>query len=119
MIGALVAACAVFGVAIPAIVLAASHHTDKGGPVHVQLSSSEEHGRELFSVTCNQCHTLRAANAVGQVGPNFDQLQPPKALVIDAIANGRARGAGRMPAGLLSGKDAADVAAYVDKVAGR
>ena len=38
--------------------------------------------------------------------------------MLDAIINGRARGVGRMPAGLYSGQDAQDVAAYVAKVAG-
>jgi mono/diheme cytochrome c family protein len=39
--------------------------------------------------------------------------------VLDAIKNGRARGVGQMPANLLSGEDAEDVADYVAAVAGR
>jgi mono/diheme cytochrome c family protein len=46
-------------------------------------------------------------------------LHPPKGLVLDAIANGRARGSGQMPKGLVDGEDAQDVAAYVVAVAGR
>ena len=68
---------------------------------------------------CATCHTLKASNAVGKVGPNLDVLHPPKGLILDAIANGRARGQGQMPAGLVDGQDAQDVAAYVAAVAGR
>ena len=56
---------------------------------------------------------------MGRVGPNLDNLRPPKALILNAIAQGRARGVGRMPAQLLQGQDAQDVAAYVSKVEGR
>ena len=45
-------------------------------------------------------------------------LHPPKGLILDAIAKGRARGQGQMPAGLVDGQDAQDVAAYVAAVAG-
>ena len=61
----------------------------------------------------------RAANAVAQVGPNLDTLRPPKALVLDAIKNGRAKGNGQMAAGLYQGQDAEDVAAYVAKAVGQ
>jgi mono/diheme cytochrome c family protein len=56
---------------------------------------------------------------VGKVGPNLDQLHPPQALVIDAIRKGRARGQGQMPANLVDGQDAQEVAAFVAKVGGR
>jgi cytochrome c5 len=107
-----------FGIAIPALVLANDNDSRDNNLAGVKLTSAEAHGRELFGHTCQQCHTLAASNAVGRVGPNLDQLRPPKALVLDAVINGRARGVGRMPAGLLSGHDAQDVAAYVAKVAG-
>jgi cytochrome c5 len=108
-----------FGIAIPALVLANDNDSRDNNLSGVKLTAAEAHGRELFGHTCQQCHTLAASNAVGKVGPNLDQLRPPKALALDAILKGRARGVGRMPAGLLSGKDAEDVAAYVAKVAGR
>ena len=59
------------------------------------------------------CHTLEAANAVAQVGPNLDTLRPTKALVLDAIENGRARGNGAMARNLVIGEDAEDVAEFV------
>jgi mono/diheme cytochrome c family protein len=107
------------GIAIPAVVIAGNHHNDEAGAARVQLNSHEEKGRELFGQICQQCHTLAASDAVGKVGPNLDKLKPPKSLVVDAVINGRAQGAGTMPAGLYTGQDAQDVAAYVAAVAGK
>jgi mono/diheme cytochrome c family protein len=107
------------GVAIPAVVIAGNEGSDRAGAAQTKLTAAEQHGRELFGRICQQCHTLAEANAVGKVGPDLDKLKPPKALVLDAILNGRARGAGRMPAGLYQGKDAADVASFVAAVAGK
>ena len=58
----------------------------------------------MFAKYCATCHTLAASNAVGKVGPNLDMLHPPKGLILDAIKNGRARGQGQMPAGLVDGR---------------
>jgi mono/diheme cytochrome c family protein len=106
------------GVLVPALVIAAAKSTDKA-PGGVKLTAADERGREIFAERCATCHTLAAANAVGKVGPNLDQLHPPKALVIDAIRKGRARGQGQMPANLVDGQDAQQVADFVAKVAGR
>lgn len=111
--------CVLVGGVLPAVVIAKNTNQSKAGYQGVKLTAAERHGRELFGRTCNECHTLAAANTAGKVGPNFDQLRPPKSLVLDAIINGRAQGNGRMPAGLLSGPDAEDVAAFVAKVSGR
>jgi mono/diheme cytochrome c family protein len=111
------------GLALPALVLVnngdnhASH--GEGG---VQLNAAETNGRELFARNCSTCHTLAGSHAVGRVGPNLDELNGGNlkpAFVLDAIAKGRARGNGQMPAGLLYGEDAQDVADYVAAVAGR
>lgn len=109
----------VFGVAVPALVLA-FNGADRAsaGPAGLHLNASQTRGRTLFARQCATCHTLHAANAVGRVGPNLDVLRPPKALVLDAIANGRARGMGQMPALLYQGRDAQDVANFVASVAG-
>lgn len=85
----------------------------------ISLSKSQEHGRELFGRNCSNCHTLKGANAVAEVGPDLDTLKPPKSLVLDAIHKGRARGSGQMAANLVQGKDADDVADFVAKVAGK
>jgi mono/diheme cytochrome c family protein len=107
------------GVAIPAVVIAGDRDDKVDSKTGQTLTAAELHGREVFGQKCQQCHTLRGANAVGKVGPNFDQLRPSKAVVLDAVAQGRVRGAGTMPAQLVQGKDAVDVAAFVAAVAGR
>jgi mono/diheme cytochrome c family protein len=106
------------GVAIPTVVIAGNEDDDEAGAARVKLTPAQERGRELFGQVCQQCHTLKAANAVGLTGPDLDKLKPPRALVLDAIVNGRARGQGTMPAGLYQGQDAEDVAAFVARVAG-
>jgi mono/diheme cytochrome c family protein len=108
------------GVAVPlAIAVVNGNDHAKSAPGGVNLNASQTSGRAIFAKYCATCHTLRASNSVGRVGPNLDQLHPPKALILNAIAQGRARGNGQMPAGLVDGKDAQDVAAYVAGVAGR
>ena len=107
------------GVAVPAVVLAADHSDRNVGDSSIKLNAAEEHGRQIFGERCNNCHTLAAARTQGKVGPNLDQLKPPAALVLNAIENGRMRGNGTMPAGIVSGKDAQDVAAFVGAVAGK
>lgn len=115
----IVIVCLAFGVALPALVIANDEHGDKAGRADIKLTAAEKRGRELFGHSCNQCHALAASKTVGRVGPSLDDLRPPQALVLNAIEQGRARGVGRMPAALLQGQDAQDVAAYVAKVAGR
>jgi mono/diheme cytochrome c family protein len=75
-------------------------------------------GQALFtSVGCSSCHTLAAAGAHGQVGPNLDTLKPTRARVAKQVTNG---GGGMPPfRGQLSSAQIQQVAAYVAKVAGR
>jgi len=109
-LGALV----VLGVAIPAGVLASNKNNDSIPEAGIRnLTELQKHGQELFGQRCKQCHTLAAANANGKIGPNLDQLQPEKGLVLDAIKNGRARGNGQMPAQIVEGQDAEAVAQFV------
>jgi mono/diheme cytochrome c family protein len=108
------------GLAVPlAIGVVNSNDHAKSAPGGVDLNGSQADGRAVFARYCSTCHTLKASNAVGKVGPNLDVLHPPKGLVLDAIAKGRARGQGQMPRGLVDGQDAQDVAAYVAAAAGR
>src|SRR2546423_5296715 len=110
----------IFGLGLPALVLATNGGDNKSdkAPGGVELTSAQVNGRTLFAKNCATCHTLRAVNAVGKVGPNLDQLRPPAPLVLNAIQNGRARGNGQMPADLVAGSDAKDVASFVSAVAG-
>ena len=113
-----VLAVVLLGLAVPVAVGIAGNGTEKE-PGSVALSKADMQGREQFSRNCAQCHTLEAAKAVGRVGPNLDDLRPPKALIVDAIDKGRARGRGQMPAQVIEGPDVQKVAGYVAKVAGR
>jgi outer membrane protein assembly factor BamB/cytochrome c5 len=74
-------------------------------------------GAALFSRNCASCHTLAAAHANGTVGPNLDQLEPSKSVVLRQVTNG----GGGMPAfgGRLSKAQIAAIAAYVASSAGR
>jgi mono/diheme cytochrome c family protein len=122
LIGAFAVMLAV-GLAVPALILinnGDNHASEGAGGAH--LNANATRGRELFARNCATCHTLGGSNAVGRVGPNLDTLNGgnlQQAFVLDAIQKGRAQGNGQMPAGLLLGQDAKDVAAYVSTVAGR
>jgi mono/diheme cytochrome c family protein len=106
------------GLVVPGLIMAGNSQEEKG-PGGVALNDSDVDGRQVFARYCSNCHTLKGANAVGKVGPNLDELRPPKALVLDAIAEGRARGQGQMPRNLVDGEDAQNVANFIVKVAGR
>jgi mono/diheme cytochrome c family protein len=114
---AIVGVIALFGVAVPVVVLSGDQAT--AGPGGRTLSPDLAAGRKLFNAKCATCHTLKDAGAVGRVGPNLDQLAPTAGLTLDAIKNGRARGQGQMPAQLLDGQDARNVARYIEAVAGQ
>jgi mono/diheme cytochrome c family protein len=107
---------ALFGLAVPAIVLLGDQAS--AGPGGGNLSADNKEGRQIFAERCATCHTLKDAEAVGKVGPSLDVLQPPEALTINAIKQGRA-GKGQMPAQLLEDQDARKVARYLVDVAGR
>jgi mono/diheme cytochrome c family protein len=124
---AVVAVVFVFGLIVPALVLAfngANKASVAVGGVH--LNAEQQHGRVLFSESCAVCHTLAATRSEGHVGPNLDirlGSQIPteagrRALVLSAIAEGRARGLGQMPALLYQGKDAEAVADFLAATAG-
>jgi mono/diheme cytochrome c family protein len=118
-VGAFLVALAVLGIGVPAAVIAAVDNRNDIPEADVtNLTAAEKHGQELFGQRCIYCHTLKAANAVAQVGPNLDDARPSKAVVLDAIKNGRANGRGQMAAGIYEGKDAEDVAAFVAKAVG-
>jgi mono/diheme cytochrome c family protein len=52
-------------------------------------------GEAIFAEAgCGGCHVLEAAGTSGTVGPNLDESQPPKELVIERVTNGM----GAMPA---------------------
>ena len=120
-------AAILFGVGLPVLVGVVNANTQsKNAPGGVRLTAAQQEGRQSFARNCSQCHRLAAANGVGRVGPDLDRLisQLPDqerkvAFVMDAIIKGRARGQGQMPAEVVDGQDAEDVADFVATVAGR
>jgi cytochrome c5 len=115
---AFVVALIVLGICVPVAVIVATKNEHNISQSGVKLTAAEANGRELFGQRCALCHTLKAANAVAQVGPDLDQLQPNKALVLATIKSGRSAGNGQMPANIYTGQDAVDVAEFVAKAVG-
>ena len=107
------------GIGVPAVVISAVASNDSIPEANVtDLTAAEKHGRELFGRRCASCHTLKAANAVAEIGPNLDAAPRTKAVVLDAIEKGRSNGNGQMAANLYTGQDAEDVASFVAKATG-
>jgi len=74
-------------------------------------------GRSVFaSAGCAGCHTLHAAGAGGQIGPNLDRLRPTYPVVLAKVENG----GGGMPSfrSQLTAQQIKDVAAFVSTTAG-
>jgi mono/diheme cytochrome c family protein len=73
-------------------------------------------GKTIFQSDCASCHTLKAANATGTIGPNLDQLKPAEARVKRQVENGGSV----MPAfkGKLTEAQIAAVAKFVASSAG-
>ncbi len=74
-------------------------------------------GKTIFTSNCASCHTLKAAGASGQVGPNLDELEPDMATVEKQVTGG----GGGMPAfgSILSPAEIKEVAAFVSSEAGK
>lgn len=120
-----------FGIAIPAVFLVGNHSNANAQVGGIKLTAAEKTGREMFGFRCGVCHTLAAANATGKVGPNLDTIKPNEALVLRTIQNGclqsppsptaptNCLGQGTMPAQIIQGRQAQDVAKFVAAVAGK
>lgn len=120
-----------FGIALPLVLLIGNHTNANSQVGGYKLTPAEKSGRELFGQHCAVCHTLAAANAVGKVGPNLDTIKPSESLVLHTITYGclqnppsstaptNCLGAGNMPALIIAGQQADDVAKFVARVAGR
>src|SRR5690349_15289642 len=75
-------------------------------------SAAKLPGAKVFAKAgCAGCHTLQAANAKGQIGPNLDELKPDQSTVERQVRNG---GNG-MPSfkSRLSGTQISQVASFV------
>ena len=76
------------------------------------LTGDATAGEAVFaSAGCGGCHTLAAAGASGNVGPNLDESKPPTELIVTRVTKGE----GSMPpfGEQLDPQQIADVAAYV------
>jgi mono/diheme cytochrome c family protein len=92
-------------------------------------SASVHHGAMLFNQRCSGCHSLEAADAFGSKtpgqikggertdAPNFNVRKETREDVLSAIRNGGFSGA-IMPANIVVGPDARDVALFLERYAG-
>ena len=83
----------------------------------VKSSGGASGGEEVFASNCATCHTLAAAEATGQVGPNLDELMPSEKTVQTQVETG----GDKMPSfkGNLSPEEIKAVATFVSKSAGK
>ena len=85
-----------------------------------KVATSDDGAKQLFATNCGACHTMARAGTNGVVGPNLDQLLAglpgQQERVLSAIQVGRG---GAMPAGILLGEQAEEVADFVARVAGQ
>jgi mono/diheme cytochrome c family protein len=107
-----------------------SFATGCGHKLEVSKSEGPVHGGAvLFNERCSGCHTLDAADAFGSKpegkvqggertdGPNFNVRKESREDVLYAIRNGGFSGA-IMPANIVVGQDARDVALFLERYAG-
>jgi mono/diheme cytochrome c family protein len=123
-------------VLLPAGIVAAS--VVLGGCNLADSGTNLVNGKEQFVAKCASCHVLERAGATGVVGPNLDEafqrarkdgfgestfeglvhaqiLNPAINPQVDPVTKRQAS----MPAKLVTGDDAEDVAAYVASAAGK
>jgi mono/diheme cytochrome c family protein len=120
-----------FGIGLPLGFLIGNHANASAQVGGYRLTANEKQGRLLFGQHCGVCHTLAASNSIGKVGPNLDVIKPSESLVLHTVLNGCLQtppagetqqtclGYGTMPASIVSGQQATDVAQFVAQVAGR
>lgn len=87
-------------------------------PAPIPAGASASRGATVFAkAVCGSCHTLKAAAATGQVGPNLDNLLPTFAQVKAQVE----QGGGVMPSfrGTLTPQQILDVSAFVAARAGQ
>jgi sulfite dehydrogenase len=94
--------------------------TSAAAPAQTQSTTAANtlDGRTIFTThTCDGCHTLKAADSIGNVGPNLDHLKLDFATVRRQVENGGKR----MPSyrGELSAAQMDAVARFVSDNAGR
>lgn len=104
--------------AVSAVLAGGAWSTASAGGL--STASRAPNGRKLFIASCGSCHTLRAAGATGTDGPNLDRLyrHTKRSKIKGRVRRTIRNGASGMPAGILAGRNADAVAAYVASVTG-
>ena len=115
---------------VPLSILAASLTLAACGSQGIQLADNDPDyaGARIFEQRCGACHTLNAAGTEGSSvsvnsreykdGPNFNQRTESREQVLYAIRNG-GYSSGPMPQNIVVGKEAEQVAAFLEKYAGK
>jgi cytochrome c551 len=96
--------------------------------VDVAKSSPNYAGAQIFHQRCAGCHSLNIAGTQGSAenankreykdGPNFDERKEDLTSVLYAIRNG-GFSSGPMPQDIVVGKQAEEVARFVEKYSGK
>jgi len=96
-----------------------------------ELNHSDDNlvaGKQLFVAKCGSCHVLGRAGTKGNVGPNLDAAfardlrEGFTRETVRGVVHAQIQAPGRgtaMPANLVRGQQASDIAAYVAAVVGR
>jgi mono/diheme cytochrome c family protein len=111
------------GALLAGLILVAASGCGTGGAAE---GGNASQGKTLFRTECAECHTLKDAAAAGVIGPNLDSAfrrskeegfeeSTIRNVVLDQIRFPTKGSV--MPANLVRGQDAEDVAAYVAECA--
>lgn len=131
----------IFGLVLVLCLVIVPFWVFKGGGdpavARTEVPANLKHGQELFRQNCGNCHTLYAAGTSGNYGPNLDQALAPagtpegdgaaktidgtRTQVLGFLENGADSPSvpGRMPAGIVTGTVADQIADFVANTAGR
>lgn len=104
-----------------------------GSVGYSDVGGDRSNGKELFTQKCGSCHTLADAGTSGTVGPNLDdgfrraRVDGMTEATVRQVVRGQiafpvtnpVTGSPGMPADIVTGQDANDVAAYVAAIAGQ
>ena len=104
-----------------------------GSVGYTKAGGDRANGKELFTQKCSSCHVLADAGTTGNVGPNLDdgfrraREDGMTEATVRQVVRGQiaypvtspVTGSPGMPADIVTGQDANDVAAYVAAVAGQ
>ena len=129
----------VLGAGLAAVALLAAG-CGTGGIAKGAQAPDTSNGQKLFTANCAACHSLAAAGATGTIGPDLDNSfaqsrseKYPESSIENVVLDQIRLGSGEiatyttnkkftvqqsMPANIVKGQDAIDVAAYVASVAG-